>query len=91
MSADIGQTKDGRKRYVCQNTGCTRATFMCDYSYHAYQPGIKETIIDMTMSGSGVRDIARVLSISPTTVIDTLKKRGSARINQHGCAQSLRE
>ena len=63
---------------------------MCEYSYHeAYQPGVKETIIDMTMNGSGVRDIARVLSISPNTVIDALKKRGSARINQHGCAQSL--
>ena len=59
---------------------------MCDYSYQAYQPGIKETIFDMTMNGGGVRDIARVLSIIPTTVIDTL---GSARINKHGRTQSL--
>jgi transposase-like protein len=26
------------------------------------------------MNGSGIRDIARVLHISPTTVIETLKK-----------------
>jgi len=48
---------------------------MCDYTYQACQPGIKEIIIDMTMNGSGVRDIARVLLISPTTVIDELKKK----------------
>ena len=30
-------------------------------------------ISDMTMNGSGVRDIGRVLKISPTTVISHLK------------------
>ena len=83
-----GQTKDGRKRYVCHNNACSRATFMCDYTYQACQPGIKEIIIDMTMNGSGVRDIARVLLISPTTVIDELKKRVSTRISEHYRAQS---
>jgi hypothetical protein len=35
----------------------------------------QQQIIDMAMNGSGIRDIARVLHISPTTVLDTLKKR----------------
>jgi hypothetical protein len=32
----------------------------------------------MTLNGSGIRGIARVLHISPTTVIEELKKRASA-------------
>jgi len=28
----------------------------------------------MTLNGSGIRDTARVLKISPTTVMNTLKK-----------------
>jgi transposase-like protein len=38
-------------------------------------PEVKEQIIEMSINGSGVRDIARVLKISPTTVIEELKKK----------------
>jgi transposase-like protein len=38
-------------------------------------PEVKEQIIEMSINGSGVRDIARVLKISPTTVIKELKKK----------------
>jgi transposase-like protein len=38
-------------------------------------PELKQQIVDMTLNGSGVRDIVRVLGISSATVIDTLKKR----------------
>jgi insertion element IS1 protein InsB len=36
-------------------------------------PEVREQVIEMTLNGSGVRDIARVLKISPTTVIEVLK------------------
>lgn len=36
----------------------------------------------MTLNGSGVRDIARVLHTSPTTVIKELKKTQTAQTNQ---------
>jgi transposase-like protein len=32
----------------------------------------------MTMHGSGMRDIARVLHVSPTTVLETFKKKEPA-------------
>jgi transposase-like protein len=32
-------------------------------------------MIDMALNGSGIRDTARVLKISPTTVITELKKK----------------
>jgi len=35
-------------------------------------------IIEMSLSGSGIRDIARVLKISTDTVISELKKKGKS-------------
>jgi hypothetical protein len=37
---------------------------------------VKEQISEMAINGSGIRDTARVLGISPTTVVETLKKSG---------------
>jgi transposase-like protein len=34
-----------------------------------------EQIVDMAMNASGIRDTARVLHVSPTTVIKELKKK----------------
>jgi transposase-like protein len=50
-------------------------TFLLDYSYAGQSPEIKEQIVEMAMNASGVRDTARVLNISPTTVIKELKKK----------------
>ncbi len=35
-----------------------------------YLPEVKQQICDMAINGSGIRDTARVLKISPTTVIE---------------------
>ena len=70
-----GQTADGKQRFLCQNPLCTRQTFLLEYVYHGRLPDVKQQIVDMTMNGSGIRDIARVRRMSPTTVIETLKKR----------------
>ena len=70
-----GYTTDGKQRYRCKNASCHKSTFICDYVYQAYQIGIKEKIIDMTLNSSGIRDISRVLKISPTTVIKEIKKK----------------
>ena len=69
-----GKSASGEQRYRCRAQDCPTITFMLDYRYTAYQPGIKEQIVDMAINGSGVRDTARVLKISKGTVISTLKK-----------------
>ena len=66
-----GQTSDGKQRFHCRNPLCTRQTFLIKYVYKGRLPEIKEPIVDRTMHGSGVRDIARVLPMSPTTVMET--------------------
>src|SRR5262249_12289505 len=68
-----GQTKPGQQRYKCQNTSCPCYSFQLDLLYKGRAPAIKEQIVDMSLNGSGIRDTARVLKISPTTVINTMK------------------
>ena len=50
-------------------------TFIREYTQLGRLPEIKERIIEMSLNGSGIRDTARVLKISPTTVIEEIKKR----------------
>jgi transposase-like protein len=69
-----GTTKAGQQRYKCQNTACPHDSFQLDLLYKGRAPAIKEQIVDMRLNGSGIRDTARVLKISPSTVINTLKK-----------------
>jgi transposase-like protein len=73
-----GKTSTGTQRYLCQNDACSHRSFILDYCYRGRQPEVKEQIIDMAMNGSGIRDTARVLGISPGTVLNELKKRKRA-------------
>ena len=54
---------------------CAGRTFLLDYSYAGQSPEVKEQIVEMAMNASGIRDTARVLHVSPTTVIKELKKK----------------
>ena len=77
-----GTTAAGKQRYRCQNQACSRSSFIREYSYQGYLPEVKRQISDMAINGSGIRDTARVLGISPTTVIEELKKRSSTTSSQ---------
>lgn len=71
----FGTNATGKQRYQCKNTACSKDTFLVDYSRNADYPEVKQQIIDMAINGSGIRDTARVLGISTSTVLATLKKR----------------
>ena len=73
-----GKTDEGKQRYYCQNPECKRRTFIREYSYAGYCAEVKQQISEMAINGSGIRDTARVLGVSPTTVIETLKKKSNA-------------
>jgi transposase-like protein len=70
-----GKTDTGKQRYLCRNDFCPHRSFRLEYSYKGRLPQIKQKIIEMALNGSGIRDTARVLKISPTTVIKELKKK----------------
>jgi IS1 family transposase len=50
-------------------------TFLRVYAYPGRVPEVKRQSVERTLNGSGVRDMARVLQVSPTRVIGELKKR----------------
>ena len=81
-----GHTETGKQRYRCQQTNCPPRSFVLEPAYHGRLPHVKEQIIDMALNGSGIRDTARVLKISPTTVLNELKKRGIAEQCQQASA-----
>ena len=60
-----GTTANRKQKYRCKE--CCRQ-FIIDYSYRGRQPFIRDLIVPTTMNSSGIRDIARVLSISTNTV-----------------------
>ena len=77
-----GKTRRGTQRYLCQNTTCTRGSFLLDYRNRGCLPEVKQQIIDMSLNASGVRDTARVLRISTDTVLSELKRKEGTRIKR---------
>ena len=84
-----GKQANGTQRYRCQNEHCARRIFLLQYQDQGRIPEIRRQVVDMAINGSGVRDTARVLRISPTTVIAVLKKsRRAATRQSHVTASS---
>ena len=83
-----GKSADGEQRYLCRNEDFGTKSLMTDYIYNVIKSDSRKKFIRMSLNGSGIRDIARVLEISTDTVISELKKRLLENIN-HGFLESL--
>ncbi len=71
-----GTTSEGQQRSRCR--ACRRGrgrTFLLAYTYAGLSSEVTQQIVDMAMKASGIRDTARVLHGSPTTVSKERKKR----------------
>ena len=80
LSTDVikaGKQANGTQRYQCQNEQCELRIFLLQYQDRGRVPEVRSQVVDMALNGSGVRETARVLRISPTTVIAILKKSRS--------------
>ncbi len=73
----FGYSKNDVPRYRCRNEECETKSFMLEYRYKAYEPGVKEQAVDMAINGSGIRDTSRALGINKKTVINALKKKST--------------
>jgi transposase-like protein len=63
------------ERYRCQNPECRRSSLIQNYSYPwLFAPGKTTNSAIWQFPGSGIREPARVLKISPITVIEEFKK-----------------
>jgi len=69
-----GKSSNGKERFRCLEAECPYQTFSLNLGYPGRNREVKQQITEMTLNGSGVRDIARVLQISTSTVIRELKK-----------------
>jgi transposase-like protein len=71
-----GLSPEGKQRYRCR--ACLEGrgrTFLLAYSYAGQSSAVKQQIVDRALNASGIRATARVLHVSPTTVMKELKKR----------------
>ena len=68
----FGKQANGTPRCRCKV--CNK-TFQTEYVSEGASPETKKLMIAMSVNGSGMRDIARVLRVSRNTVAAVLKKR----------------
>lgn len=61
-----GNTETGTQRYRCHNPDCPHQSFLRNPASKGRVPAIKAQIIDRALTGSGLRDTARVLGSVPT-------------------------
>src|SRR2546426_10965077 len=84
-----GTTRHGKQRYRCRETLCAGRTLLLTYAYAGQSPEVKRQIVERAMHSRGMRDTARVLHVSPTTVIRERKKQkphlqqGNQSVLQH--------
>lgn len=64
-----GKTKTKKQQYFCKNC---KKRFLDFYTYQAYRYGIDNDIIALTKEGAGIRSTARLLRISPTTILSRI-------------------
>ena len=69
-----GKTSTGTERFRCQQSAECGRTFVRSSAYPGCLPTVKRQIVDMTLKGSGIRDIARVLHVGSNTVLREVKK-----------------
>lgn len=69
-----GITANGKQRFRCKRCG---RQFITAYSYQGCDPAVRRLIVPLALNGSGIRDTARVLRLSPTTVLRHLRQRAT--------------
>ena len=76
-SADVRKNgfNNGKQRYFCKNAKCSHKTFYAEYTYNAWKPEVKSSIIKLSVNGNGTRAISRCLGIDKDTVTAVLKKK----------------
>ena len=70
-----GKQRHGPQRYRWNTAACPRRMFLLQSQHQGRLPAVQHRMVAMALHGSGSRETARVLGVSPTTGIDTLKKK----------------
>jgi insertion element IS1 protein InsB len=65
-----GTTRNRKQKYLCRSC---RRQFITDYTYQGCRSEVRRLIVPMTLNGSGIRDISRVLEVSINTVLKVIR------------------
>jgi insertion element IS1 protein InsB len=77
-----GKQAPGAQRSQCQKRQCARRILLLHYPDRGRIPEVRRPVVDLALKGSGGRATARVVRISPTTVIAVVKKSRRAATRQ---------
>ena len=69
-----GKDSKMKQRYFCKKCKTTKVEF---YTYKAYKQEINQNIVALTKEGVGILGSARLLAISPTTLLKRIKEIAS--------------
>ena len=69
-----GKDSKMKQRYFCKKCKTTKVEF---YTYKAYKQEINQNIVSLTKEGVGILSTARLLAISPTTLLKRIKQIAS--------------
>jgi transposase-like protein len=70
-----GKPKAGKQRSKCHNAAGSHDALQRNLIDNGRFPASKAQSVDLALNGSGIRDAARVVQLSPTTIIDARKKK----------------
>jgi transposase-like protein len=73
-----GSSLQGQQRYRGKHPSCLHQPVLVEYRHQGRLPAGKQQMFEMTLTGRGMRDMARVLPMRPTAVIEAFTTRASA-------------
>jgi transposase-like protein len=79
-----GQTETGTPRDRCQQTTCAHRSFGLEPADHGGVPQVKVQFIERALNSRGIRETARVLTLSSTTVLHELNTK-----SRHGAVSTI--
>jgi transposase-like protein len=78
-----GKASNGKERLRWHQSARCGRTCLRSYAYPGCLPTVKQQIVERTLKGSGIREIARVLQVGPNTVLKEIKKSVWPLAGQH--------
>jgi IS1 family transposase len=75
-----GTTRNRKQKYLCR---ACRRQFVTDYTYQGCRAEVRRLIVPMTLNGSGIRDITRVLCVSINTVLKVIRAAAAQTPEPH--------
>jgi transposase-like protein len=78
-----GKTAQRKQRYLCKDC---RRQFIRDYTNLGCVGAVRDLVVPLTINGAGIRDIERVLFLSPNTILKTLRE-SATRLDEPACPQ----